>query len=83
DPEDPGVLVLSEFAGAAEQLDEALLVNPHDVGGVAEAIRRALDMPLDERKERWAALNAVVERDDVASWREGFLAALEATREKG
>ncbi|MFO7855281.1 MAG: trehalose-6-phosphate synthase [Paracoccaceae bacterium] len=83
DPENPGVLVLSEFAGAAEQLAEALLVNPHDINGVAAAIRRALDMPLEERKERWAALNAVVHRDDVVSWREGFLAALEATRETG
>ena len=53
DPEDPGALVLSEFAGAAEQLQAALLVNPHDIGATADAIFRALSMPLEERRERW------------------------------
>ncbi len=77
DPEDPGVLVLSEFAGAAEQLEAALQVNPHDVGGVAEAVRRALFMPLEERKERWQALEEIVRREDVTWWRRSFLEALE------
>ena len=50
DPEDPGVLVLSQFAGAAEQLEEALIVNPHDPANLATAMRRALEMPLGERR---------------------------------
>ena len=78
DPEDPGVLVLSEFAGAAEQLDAALLVNPHDIGGMAEAIRRALYMPLEERKQRWRRLYESVTSEDIAWWRTRFLAALDA-----
>ena len=53
DPDDPGALVLSEFAGAAEQLQAALLVNPHDIAATADAIYRALSMPLEERRERW------------------------------
>ena len=75
---DPGVLILSEFAGAAERMEAALLVNPHDVGGMAEAIRRALQMPLEERQERWRALEAEVRTHDVAAWRADFLRALEA-----
>ena len=55
-PDDPGVLVLSEFAGAAEQLQTALLVNPHDIAATADAIHRALSMPLEERIERWQEL---------------------------
>jgi len=78
DPQDPGVLVLSEFAGAAEQMSEAILVNPHDVGGMAEAIRRALTMPLEERKQRYEALNKIVVEEDVAWWRRAYLQALEA-----
>ena len=74
---DPGVLILSEFAGAAERMEAALLVNPHDVGGMAEAIRRALRMSLEERQERWRALEAEVREHDVAAWRRDFLAALE------
>lgn len=78
DPEDPGVLILSEFAGAAEQLKDALLVNPHDIGGMADAIHRALTMPLAERKERWRALDKAVREQDIAWWRQGFLDALKA-----
>ncbi|MBI1182189.1 MAG: trehalose-6-phosphate synthase [Alphaproteobacteria bacterium] len=80
DPEDPGVLVLSEFAGAAEQLSTALLVNPHDTAGVAANIRRALEMPLDERKERWQVLHEAVTREDIAWWRRRFLDALDEAR---
>src|SRR5690606_4648627 len=54
DPQDPGVLVLSRFAGAAEQLSGAVLVNPYDIGGVADAIHAALQMDVDERRERHA-----------------------------
>lgn len=77
DPEDPGVLVLSEFAGAAERMQAALLVNPHDIGAVAEAIRWALDMPREERIERWRTLEAEVREHDVTRWRRDFLTALE------
>ncbi|TNC68505.1 alpha,alpha-trehalose-phosphate synthase (UDP-forming) [Rubellimicrobium roseum] len=75
-PEDPGVLILSEFAGAAERMPSALLVNPHDVGGVADAILRALRMSREERVERWQALDEEVRRNDVATWRRNFLDAL-------
>ena len=80
DAEDPGVLILSEFAGAAEQMDEALLVNPHDVSGVAETIRRALEMPLEERKARWTSLHDGIQSQDVAWWRRQFLDALDAVQ---
>lgn len=79
--DDPGALVLSEFAGAAEQLDAALLVNPHDIGGTADAIYRALSMPLEERVERWQSLIASVRKFDVAWWRKTYLDALDATHE--
>ncbi len=77
DPADPGVLVLSRFAGAAEQLTDALLVNPYDVQGTARAIERALTMPLDERVRRHAALLAVIRSQDVHWWSASFLGALE------
>jgi trehalose 6-phosphate synthase len=73
DPADPGVLVLSRFAGAAQQLPEALIVNPNDKFEVAEAIRRALDMPLAERRARWSAMAATLRRCDVGWWTNAFL----------
>lgn len=79
DPEDPGVLVLSRFAGAAEQMTEALLVNPYDTQATAEAIQRALHMPLDERRLRHARLLAGVREHDVHWWRRNFLQALMET----
>jgi trehalose 6-phosphate synthase len=79
DEDDPGVLVLSRFAGAAEQMREALLVNPYDVPGTAQAIQRALHMPLDERRERHRALLEGITRDSAARWRQNFLDALGAT----
>ncbi len=81
-PEDPGVLVLSEFAGAAERMTTALLVNPHDIGGVADAIRRALEMPLEERKERWAVLRQEVHEHDIDHWRRNYLRALDPAVEE-
>lgn len=78
DPEDPGVLILSEFAGAAEQLEEALIVNPHDRYTLADTIQIALTMPLEERKRRWEALRDVVRRTDIAWWRDLFLTDLRA-----
>jgi trehalose 6-phosphate synthase len=76
DPADPGVLVLSRFAGAAEQLTDALLVNPYDTQATADAIERALRMPLEERRIRHQRLLAEVREHDVHWWRERFLAAL-------
>ena len=76
DPEDPGVLVLSRFAGAAEQMREALLVNPYDIPATAEVFERALRMPLAERVERHQALLRGVERNDVRWWLRRFLGAL-------
>jgi trehalose 6-phosphate synthase len=78
-PEDPGVLVLSRFAGAAEYLEGALIVNPFDVFGVATALDRALTMPLAERQERHRQLLAAVRANDVHAWRRRCLAALEGT----
>lgn len=77
DPADPGMLVLSRFAGAAEQLKEALLVNPYDTQGTAHAIQRALTMPLDERIQRHEALLSRIRKFDVHWWCASFLAALE------
>ena len=77
DPQDPGVLVLSMFAGAAAELEQgALLVNPYDLDGVADAFARAAAMPLAERRERWESMMAPVSRHDIHAWCEDFLAAL-------
>jgi len=70
---DPGVLVLSRFAGAAEELDGALIVNPYDVEGVAETLQRALTMPLAERRERWSSMFARVRQYDVTAWQKSFV----------
>ena len=78
DPADPGVLVLSRFAGAAEQLREALLVNPYDTHGTAESIQLALQMPLVERQRRHQLLLERIRRQDVHWWRQTFLDALAA-----
>ncbi|MGO4703456.1 alpha,alpha-trehalose-phosphate synthase (UDP-forming) [Dyella sp. 2RAB6] len=75
-PDDPGVLVLSRFAGAAQELTEALLVNPADTEEVADALEIALAMPLEERKARWRAMMDVLERQDITAWRRSFLQAL-------
>ena len=76
DPEDPGVLVLSRFAGAAEQMGDALLVNPYSAEEMADAICQALRMPRDERVRRWEKLMAGVQERDVTWWADRFLAAL-------
>ncbi|MBA4329768.1 MAG: alpha,alpha-trehalose-phosphate synthase (UDP-forming) [Polaromonas sp.] len=76
DPADPGVLVLSRFAGAAEQLKEALLVNPYDTYGTAESIQIALQMPLAERQKRHQKLLERIRQQDVHWWRKAFLQTL-------
>ena len=72
DPEDPGVLILSRFAGAALQLDDAVLVNPHSPDDLSQAINAALDMPLDERKRRWESMIETVANDNVQRWTDNF-----------
>ncbi len=77
DPADPGVLVLSQFAGAAAELScGALMVNPHETEGMAQALKRALDMPLQERRERYERMMTVLLRQDIDQWAESFLDAL-------
>ncbi|MGE5728557.1 MAG: alpha,alpha-trehalose-phosphate synthase (UDP-forming), partial [Gemmatimonas sp.] len=71
-----GVLVLSEFAGAADELTRAMIVNPYDVDGLAESLHYALRMPAAERRERMQALRAHVMANDVSKWSNRFLAQL-------
>ena len=76
DPEKPGVLMLSQFAGAAKELDRALIVNPHETDAVAAALKRALEMPLEERQERHAPMLAHLLQDDIKKWAKSYLSAL-------
>ena len=76
DPADPGVLVLSRFAGAAQQMGEALIVNPYDTHEVAEAIRTALAMPKSERLRRFERLYATIDATDIGWWTKRYLDAL-------
>jgi trehalose 6-phosphate synthase len=75
-PEDPGVLILSRFAGAAHELDCAILVNPYDTEACGAAIARALQMPIEERRERWATMMERLRSNTVQAWCQGFLASL-------
>jgi trehalose 6-phosphate synthase len=77
DPDDPGVLVLSRFAGAANELTSALIVNPYDRDEVAAALDRAITMPRTERISRYNDMMAVLRKNDITAWREGFLKDLE------
>jgi trehalose 6-phosphate synthase len=76
-PEGPGVLVLSDGCGAAEELTEALIVPSGDRAAIREAMAQALAMPLDERRERWEALADKVERGNVSEWCRDSLEALQ------
>ncbi len=78
-PADPGVLVLSKFAGAANELDTALLVNPHDIDGMARTIALALSMPLLERRMRWEAMMTKLRNHTIQQWFADFLDALQET----
>ncbi len=77
---DPGVLVLSRFCGAAETMREALIVNPYDLEGTAEAMHTALAMGHRERIRRWKALNEDVQLNTAKAWADNFLADLSAGR---
>ena len=77
--EDPGVLILSRFAGAARELgDGAVIVNPYDTAAQMDAMQRALNMTLEERRERSASMIAALRGNTVADWRDRFVAALRA-----
>jgi trehalose 6-phosphate synthase len=80
DPADPGVLVLSRFAGAAVQMKAALIVNPFSREELADALKRALAMGREERMRRWESLADGLRTDDVKVWRDSFVSALKATR---
>jgi trehalose 6-phosphate synthase/phosphatase len=75
--DESGVLILSEFAGAADELDEALIVNPYDVAAVAEAMHRGLSMDAGERRRRMRSLRAKVMQHNVHAWAREYLEALD------
>jgi trehalose 6-phosphate synthase len=81
DPDDPGVLVLSRFAGAARQMTDAVIVNPYSREEMSEALKVALTMPKAERRRRWERLYESVRTSDVKVWRDSFVAALSSARE--
>jgi trehalose 6-phosphate synthase len=78
DPADPGVLILSRFAGAARELKDALIVNPFDTDQVADTLHRGLNMPLDERQSRWQGMMQALRTNTLSHWRDRFLDALQA-----
>ena len=75
--DDDGVLVLSEMAGAAQQLQDASIINPYDVEGFATAIERAIDMPFKERQRRMRAMRRVVAGRNIFGWASDILEDLE------
>jgi trehalose 6-phosphate synthase len=77
---DPGVLVLSRFAGAARELTDALVVNPFDIDAMAEAVHRGLTMPLAERQARWRSMMRTVATNTATAWQETFLRLLQGSR---
>ena len=68
--------MLSQFAGAAKELDEALIVNPHETDAVAAALKRALEMPIDERRERHAPMLAHLLKNDIGRWARSYTSTL-------
>ncbi|MEW6767023.1 MAG: trehalose-6-phosphate synthase [Pseudomonadota bacterium] len=75
-PADPGVLVLSKFAGAANELEAALQVNPHDIEGMARTIAAALSMPVQERRMRWESMMRKLRAGTIHQWFAGFVETL-------
>ena len=75
--------MLSKFAGAANELDTALLVNPHDIDCMARTISTALAMPLLERRMRWEAMMAKLKRRSIQQWFSSFVEALQQARSEG
>lgn len=83
DPEDPGVLVLSTLAGAASELTAALQINPYDPRALGHALQTALNMPLEERRERHAQLLSVLKEHSISAWADRFVAALHSMPNNG
>src|SRR5690606_22839725 len=83
DPNDPGVLMLSQFAGAARELDAAVLVNPHDIDGTAQKLHACLGMALAERRERWASMMKNLRNSSVHLWFANFVEQLASTSSPG
>ena len=83
DPENPGMLVLSTLCGAAEELTDAVLVNPYDRQGVADGLHRAIEMGLPERKERHRSMLAILKKYDIHNWSESFIEALTSNQAGG
>ena len=77
-PEDPGMLVLSKFAGAAGELDAALLVDPNDIEGMARGVAAALAMPKEERRARWQHMMDALLRRSIHSWFSEFMRTLKS-----
>ena len=75
-PDDPGVLILSPFAGAAYELDAAVIANPYDLDAIAEALQKGLGMPLEERRTRWRTMMEVLCQNSLTAWHEHFLRVL-------
>ncbi|MFI5012786.1 MAG: alpha,alpha-trehalose-phosphate synthase (UDP-forming) [Hyphomicrobiales bacterium] len=82
DADDPGVLILSQFAGAAAELDRALIVNPHETEGVAAALKRALEMPIEERRARHKRMFEHLAKNDIEHWARTYLTMLADTRQR-
>ena len=80
--DEDGVLILSEFAGASDELTRALLINPHHIDGLKETILRAVEMPKQERVARMRSLRRRVMTNDVAKWSSAFLHELMASRDR-
>ena len=76
DPDDPGMLVLSSLTGAAQELTDAVLVNPYDRDEVADGIATAISMSVEERRERHASMMAILRKNDITAWRTRFVDAL-------
>lgn len=76
------MLILSRFAGVANELTSALLVNPYDRDGVVAALDKALSMPLGERKARFQEMMAVIKKNDIVHWRQSFLIDLKKSPPK-
>ncbi len=80
-PADPGVLILSAFAGAAAQMKDALIINPFSREEMADALHRALSMPVKDRRRRWESLVDGVRSNDISAWRDSFVEALRRSRQ--
>ncbi len=78
DPKNPGVLVLSTLAGAARELTGAVLVNPYDREGVADGMQQAIEMRLEERRERYQSMIGILQRNDIHAWCSRFIESLRA-----